>query len=156
MIERLLKVRIKDEDGEKYDRNIRLAYNPDDPFVVELDVQPAAGVDGCHHPWAVDRDMLWQAVSVGVGAAPIGDGDIKMAATPQRLLVFLYGSGDEDGRVATLYLDRPAVRRFLLAVREAVPPGEEHRFYSIDDVIARLLGQPRQVWQQIEEPGAGE
>lgn len=128
-------VRVVDTEGKSYRRDVRLEYLTDDPFAVRL---YANGSE--HAPWNISREMLWQAVGVGVGAGPIGDGDVVISVTPNLVVVLLRG---EDGTSATLRFSRVRLRRYLLKTLDdgvgGVPLGSEWQHYDIDAEIARLL-----------------
>lgn len=148
MIEVTLKARIKDTEGGNYPRDIRFVYRSEEPFVVRMEI-PGTDLGGIV-VWELDREMLYKAATAAIATPPVGEGDVKIAATATRLMLFLHGSGAQAGEVATLIFDRPALRRFILKVRDVVPPGEEYRHYSIDGVIARLLGRPAPTAQPTE------
>ena len=112
---------------------LRLAWQADDPYAVELllTAQP-------DHPalprgrWVVLRDFLTYGLEEATG-----DGEVRIR--PDELRDRVWFELARPGRAACVSVDRALVREFLARTEQAVPRGEERSEAAIDALLERLL-----------------
>jgi hypothetical protein len=121
-------------EGDVLPLNAELHYSAEDPLAVEAHFD-----DGSPDPvrWVFARDLL----ATGMKELT-GDGDVviwpTVGADGEAAVQMRLNSPHGD---ALLEASASELDEFLAATWRLVPPGTEHRYMDVEDVITALLGE---------------